>query len=356
MHKKFLLAALAQAKSGRGLCAPNPSVGAVAVKNGKIIAQAHHQGAGTPHAEQLLLAQFPAGTPGISLYVTLEPCNHWGRTPPCVDAIIQHGIEKVVYAYTDPNQIVVKNNTPQRLKEKKIAVIHYPLPEVDDFYQSYAWWTQTGKPWVTVKMAHSLDGGIAGTDGVRKQLSNLACQTLTHQLRANSDVILTSAKTILQDKPLLNVRRGESAEGRILAILDKKLEVDADSPAIQAAKAVHIYHDGTVNKKYPASCQLQVIPLIDNQIDLKLVIQHLGNQGYHDVLVEAGGRIFSALHASGLVNRTYLYIVPVFLGRSATPLFPEMSELTKISAVSWQMMEDNMVACLDWQEDSCLPV
>lgn len=356
MHNKFLLAALEQAKSGRGLCAPNPCVGAVAVKNGRIIAQAYHQGAGKPHAEQLLLAQFPADTPDISLYVTLEPCNHWGRTPPCVDAIIAHNIKQVIYAYRDPNQLVSKNNTPQLLREKGIDVIHHSLPEIDRFYQSYTWWTRTGTPWVTVKMAHSLDGGIAGALGERMQLSNQSCQILTHQLRADADVILTSARTILQDNPLLNVRVGDTTDARVLAIIDTKLAVNPAAAALLAAKEVHIYHPiERTTQQYPASCHVHKMPYVNNHIDLKAVIQHLGKQGYHHVMVEAGGRIFSTLHALRLVNRTYLYIVPTFLGRSATPLFPEMQALTENHTVTWQMMEDNMVVCLDWLEDSCSP-
>lgn len=113
MHEQFLLAALEQAKLGRGFCAPNPSVGAVAVQNGNIIAQAWHRGAGTPHAEQLLLSQIPPQTPGVTLYVTLEPCNHWGKTPPCVDAIINHGIEEVVFPILIQTPLLPKV-TPQK--------------------------------------------------------------------------------------------------------------------------------------------------------------------------------------------------------------------------------------------------
>ena len=151
MHKKFLLAALEQARLGQGFCAPNPCVGAVAVQNGIIIAQACHRGAGTPHAEQLLLAQIPPKTPGVSLYISLEPCNHWGRTPPCVDAIINHGIEQVIFAYLDPNPVVAKNNSSERLRAHGIKVTHYPVEEITEFYKSYTQWTLTRKPRVRLK-------------------------------------------------------------------------------------------------------------------------------------------------------------------------------------------------------------
>src|SRR3990167_3715293 len=176
MHKDFMLAALDLVWLGRGICSPNPSVGAVLVHNQQIIAKAFHPGAGQLHAEQLVLDQLPAdGLTNLTLYVTLEPCNHWGRTPPCVDAIINHRIDKVVFAFRDPNPLVVKNNTPHLLEEKGIEVIHYPLPEIDLFYQSYQYWFDTKRPWVTAKIAQSLDGKIGGFNGERLRLSNAEC-------------------------------------------------------------------------------------------------------------------------------------------------------------------------------------
>ena len=206
MHKEYLLSALEQAKLGRGLCAPNPSVGAIAVQHDKIIAKAWHPGAGLPHAEQILLTRMPPSCQDVTLYVTLEPCNHWGRTPPCVDAIIAHKIKRVVYAYADPNPVVSVNNSPKILAEHGIEVLHFPLPEIDRFYQSYHHWLLTHKPWVTVKIAQSLDGHIAGSQGVRVSISNSACSGFTHKQRKDSDVILTTSRTILQDNPLLTAR------------------------------------------------------------------------------------------------------------------------------------------------------
>src|SRR3990167_7926676 len=171
MHEQFMLAALQQAWLGRGACAPNPAVGAVAVQSGRIIAQAFHSGAGYPHAEVLLLETLPQPCKDVTVYVTLEPCNHWGRTPPCVDALIERGIACVVYAYRDPNPIVALENTPQRLLDNGIDVVHWPMALIDAFYASYTHWIQTGVPWVTVKMAQTLDGKIAGPHGVRIPLS-----------------------------------------------------------------------------------------------------------------------------------------------------------------------------------------
>ncbi|AHE66990.1 bifunctional diaminohydroxyphosphoribosylaminopyrimidine deaminase/5-amino-6-(5-phosphoribosylamino)uracil reductase RibD [Legionella oakridgensis] len=358
MHKQFLLAALEQALHGRGFCAPNPSVGAVAVQNGTIIAQARHHGAGTPHAEQLLLNQLPANLTDITLYVTLEPCNHWGRTPPCVDAIINYGVKRVVYGYSDPNPIVAANETPKRLQEKNIEVIHYPLPEIDEFYLSYHRWMVTGLPWVTAKIAQTLDGKIAGKEGKRVLLSNSLCSEFTHQKRLQSDVILTTARTINQDDPLLNVRLSDGHISKPIAIIDGKGILNPKAKLFAAAKQCHIYYNKhhQINKHCPNSSYYG-IPTQHDEIDLMAVIKHLGEIGYHDVWVEAGGRLFSALHRLGLVQRSYIYIVPSLLGESATTGYPNEDIFTRAKTVTWQPMGDNMIVSLEWQreEGMCLP-
>ncbi|WP_133127792.1 bifunctional diaminohydroxyphosphoribosylaminopyrimidine deaminase/5-amino-6-(5-phosphoribosylamino)uracil reductase RibD [Legionella nagasakiensis] len=358
MHKQFLLAALEQARLGRGFCAPNPSVGAIAVQNGKIIAQAYHLGAGTPHAEQLLLNQLPANLLDITVYVTLEPCNHWGRTPPCVDAIIKYGVKRVVYGYSDPNPIVAANNTPERLRGEKIEVIHYPLVEIDEFYLSYRHWILTGLPWVTAKIAQTLDGKIAGKDGKRTFLSNSLCAEFTHKKRLQSDVILTTARTINQDDPLLNVRLPDMETSKTIAIIDGKGLLNPHAKMFATAKQCYIYHadhykihDGCPQSFYHA------VPAQNGEVDLNAVIKHLGKVGYHDVWVEAGGRLFSALHRLGLVQQSYIYIVPGLLGEDATTGYPCGDIFRRARTVTWHPMGDNMIASLVWQaeEDLCLP-
>lgn len=352
MHEQFLLAALNQAKLGRGICAPNPSVGAVAVHKGKIIAQTWHRGAGTPHAEQLLLEQLPKNISEITLYVTLEPCNHWGKTPPCVDAIIQYGVKRVVYAYRDPNPIIIANNTPRVLNEHGVEVFHYPLPEIDDFYQSYRYWTLTNKPWVTVKLAQSLDGKIAGAKGARVQLSNALCEAFTHQKRRQCDVILTTARTINQDDPKLNVRLSGVEEAKPVAIIDSHATVNPEANVFSTAKHCHIYHsEQCVPSTIHSNSTCHAMPATKGLLDLSAVISHLGKLGYHDVWVEAGGALFSALHLAQLVNKTYIYVVPKVLGESAISAYHHADIFNSACNVSWQTMGDNMIASLDWATD-----
>lgn len=347
MHEKYLLAALEDAKLGRGICAPNPSVGAVAVKNSEIIGHAWHRGAGTPHAEKLLIEQLPANLSGVTLYVTLEPCNHQGRTPPCVDAIIQYGFEKVVFAYQDPNPIVVKNNSPELLQSQGITVLHHPLPEIDAFYESYAYWTQTGKPWVTAKIAHTFDGKIAGPKGARISLSNVICNDFTHQNRLLNDIILTTSRTVNQDKPKLNVRLPGITQIKPIAILDRMLSVD---DSFLTAQHCYIFYDEQLDRPknmdnrsyYPVSC-------VADRLDLHAVIKQLGELGFHSVWVEAGGRLFTAMHQAHLVHRTHIYLVPSVLGDSATPAYYSTDVLDNPKKMRWMPMDDNMLVTLDWE-------
>jgi diaminohydroxyphosphoribosylaminopyrimidine deaminase/5-amino-6-(5-phosphoribosylamino)uracil reductase len=362
MHKQYLLTALEQALLGRGACAPNPSVGAVAVRNNTIIAQAWHRGAGTLHAEPLVLHAFPAKTPEVTLYVTLEPCNHHGRTPPCVDAIIRHGISRVVYAHQDPNPVVLSGDTPERLRQHGIEVLQITVPEIERFYQSYDYWTATNKPWVTAKIAQSFDGKIAGVGQVRMALSNDACAAFTHQQRLATDVILTTSKTISVDNPWLTARVNDTITAKPIAILDTQLGLSHDLNVFKTAKHCHIYHNvllgnhaEVLGKKShnsldleASTCSYHGIKRLAHGLDLHAVMSHLGSLGYHDVWVEAGGELFSALHREKLVNRTYVYLVPQTLGPNATPAYLCDDVLLHPRSVHWHPKDDNLIAELEW--------
>jgi len=335
MHEYFLLAALEQARLRRGVTAPNPAVGAVAVRDEKIIAQASHPGVGHPHAEVLLLRELPEDCSSVTIYVTLEPCNHWGKTPPCVDALIARRVKRVVYAYADPNPLVAENNTPALLKARGIDVLHHPVTEIDEFYASYAFWMQTGRPWVTVKMAQTFDGKIAGKGGQRVMLSNEQCAEFTHQARMRTDVILTTAKTIQADNPFLNARLGEQVVAKPIAVLDRARCLDMSANIHKTAKRLHIYHGKSQ----------------DLQLDLKTILEDLGRIGYHDVWVEAGAALFNRLHQEYLVQRTYLYLVPKILGTQAISLYAEDNFLAKAKHIAWEAMGDNLKVTLDWHDN-----
>lgn len=347
-----MLAALEQAWCGRGNCAPNPSVGAIAVYNNQIIARACHSGVGMPHAEQLILQQIPKGLGNIILYVTLEPCNHWGRTPPCVAAIIEHGISQVIYGFHDPNPIVANNSTPLLLRQGGVDVMHFPLREIDQFYASYYHWMLYKTPWITAKIAQSLDGKIAKTRNYQYKLSNTDCNIFTHQQRSHADAIMTTATTIIIDNPKLNVRLHNTEKSKPLIILDNNLKLSKEFQALQYARYCHIYYnEGYSVKRQLPNCTYHAAPSINGLLDLNFIIKHLGALGYHDIWVEAGGILFSALHKENLVQRTYIYIIPKFLGENAIAAYHGINVSICPTQVSWHIKADNIIACLDWQKN-----
>lgn len=351
MHEQYLLAGLQQARLGQGQCAPNPCVGAVAVQNGKIIAQDWHRGAGNLHAEPLVLAKIPPGTPGITLYITLEPCNHWGKTPPCVDAIIKHGIDHVVFAFKDPNPIVAQNNSTELLKSHGVEVTQISVPEIDAFYESYLHWTHTKRPKVTAKMALSLDGKIAKSGGQAMALSNDVCARFTHQQRKATDIILTSAHTLARDNPRMTARVAGMEHQKRVAVIDGQVHLNPELHVIQSGTSSLYHARGDYNI---AGCTSYLMPEHEGHVSLDAVIAHLGGLGYHDVWVEAGGRLFTALHEQGLVDTTYLYLTPHVLGEDAVPAFTSTHVFDRPHRITWHPMGDNAMARVDWQEHECL--
>lgn len=351
-----MLAALQQAWLGRGLCAPNPAVGAVLVQKNQIIRRDWHKGAGTAHAEQLVLQNLPAERDDMILYVTLEPCNHWGKTPPCVLAIIESGIKRVVFGFRDPNPVVAANDTPRLLAAQGIDVIHFPLPEIERFYQSYQYWTRSKMPWITAKIAQSLDGKIAAPGGKPVTLSNDLCAEFTHTQRRHSDLVLTTVRTIIQDDPSLNARCADGVFSKAIAVLDHRLSLPGDARIFTTANTIHIFHEsGRLVENPLPGCHYHAIPVIDGLLDLLAAVKVLGQLGYHDVWLEAGGRVFSAMHEQGLVQRTYLYLVPDILGPDAIPAWHERDFFKRQHTITWQAQADNMIACVDWQERTCSP-
>lgn len=349
MHQDFMMAALHEAWQGRGRCAPNPAVGAVAVYDGRIIGKACHWGPGMPHAEVTLLNDLKDQAEGIDLYVTLEPCNHWGKTPPCVDAIIQKKVRRVIYGYADPNPIVVQGDSVARLHQAGIEVHHMPLVELDRFYESYTRWVHTGYPTVTVKMAQSLDGKIASEFGKPYVLSNDACFEWTHQHRLHADILLTTARTICTDDPMLNVRlEPMRAVSKPVAVLDTHGRMPLDARCIREASTCLVYQ-AYRETAVVDGIAYYAVPRLSLGLDLYAVFRHLGYLGYHDVWVEAGARLFQSLHRLGCVHTTYLYVTPHILGEKACSLYQGAESWFKDAVCCTIAQGDNVIFQWKWK-------
>jgi diaminohydroxyphosphoribosylaminopyrimidine deaminase / 5-amino-6-(5-phosphoribosylamino)uracil reductase len=337
----YLRKALDLAKIHRGFCAPNPAVGAVIVRAGLVVAAGYHTGPGNPHAEVDALRKLPeGGARGATIYVSLEPCCHYGRTPPCTEAIKKAGISRVVYGYRDPNPIVAGKGEAI-LIAAGIACEHIHLPEINSFYNSYQYWHATKKPFITAKIALSLDGKIAGKNNVPVKITGEPLNELTHFSRKKSDAILTTATTIVQDDPQLNVRSSGQVFTKPLYVLDSELKMPISAKVFSTTKSVTIFHSQQADSAREAALTAagaRCIPVTKTATGLSLpeVIKFIGEDGIHDLWVEAGGACFAAFAKAQLLRRAIIYIGSKWIGEGKAAFEDNFSlDLLQSSDVRW---------------------
>lgn len=351
----FLTQAFDEARKGRGFCAPNPSVGAVVVKNGVVLSRGYHSKSGSPHAEVEALKQITnEDAKGATLYVSLEPCCHHGKTPPCTDLIIDKRISKVVYGLKDPNPLV-SGKGEKTIIEKGVQVEFIPTPEGDAYYEAYAYWTSNKLPWVTAKLAMSLDGKIAGPGGARLLLTSSVANSFTHLCRKETDAILTTAKTVIKDNPQLNVRLEKETFAKPVYILDRNLEVSHHLKVFSSASHVTIFcSPSALENKKPGhkNTSISIIPIeeVKGRLDLEAVLNHIGKDGKHELWVEAGGELFQQLHQEKWVKRTLIYSCPVWVGHEGTPAFSsaQVPFLSEVQTNQWQSLGRDGLLEIRW--------
>lgn len=320
--KIYLFAALKLAQIRRGCCAPNPSVGAIIVKNGMIIGEGYHYQAGDPHAEvNALNSLSDEDAAGSTVYVTLEPCCHTGRTPPCTDLLIRRKVARVVYGYTDPNPIVAGNGAA-RLKRAGILGDYLPLEEIAAFYKSYAYWRAHHRPFLTAKLALSADNNVALAHRHPAKITNELTDQFTHEQRLHSDALLTTVETVIQDNPKLNVRIGAEIIAKPVYVIDRLLRFPLSSQLVNTASSLTLFHGPDVDSAQLKKIQQHGIacvelPVDHHHVNLNLLLDFLGNAGMHDVWLEAGPVLFKALITTHLAQAVYLYRSPIHLGEHA---------------------------------------
>lgn len=333
-HKEFLHQAFLEAKKRRGFCAPNPAVGAVVVKNNKIISVGRHYAAGKPHAEVEALSKLTeAEAEGAILYVTLEPCCHYGRTPPCTELVIKKKLQAVFYGYRDPNPTVAGKGEAQ-LQQAGIPCELIASDAIAEFYRSYHYFWQHGRPWITAKLALSQDGKIAQADGSPALITGEACRIFTHEHRLAADAILTTAQTVLADNPKMNVRLNNEAIKKPVYILDRQGRLTGNEQIFQTAEVRGIFCDEFADVKHYHEKNISTIKISTDAhgLDLAAVIQHFGKLGLHDVWIEAGGELFYSLYKQKLLNEAYLYFSNKKLGEEAKAAFPSSFDITHSGA------------------------
>ncbi len=319
----YMMQALSLAKKGEGFVNPNPLVGAVIVKNGQIIGRGYHQKYGEAHAEANAFASLTEPAMGATMYVTLEPCCHWGRNPPCTEAILKHKISRVVIGSADPNPLV-NGNGAAILRKNGIEVTEGILKDkCDEINQTFFHFIKTGNPFVVMKYAMTLDGKIATCTGRSKWITGAAARTRVQQDRARHMAIMTGVGTVSSDDPLLTCRLPNSRSPRRI-ICDTRLRTPLGSQIVATARDVPVIiatccEDQQIHKPYlDAGCEILVIPEADGHTDLKFLMNCLGERGIDSVYMEGGSSLNWSALRSGIVNRIQAYLAPsVFGGISA---------------------------------------
>jgi len=319
--ERFMRRTLELAAKALGRTSPNPVVGAVIVRNGRIIGEGFHRRAGLPHAEREALRRITETARGATIYVNLEPCSHYGRTPPCADALIEAGIKRVVVGMVDPNPLV-QGRGLRRLRRAGIAVATGVLrEECERLNEDFACFIRTGRPFVTLKLAASLDGRIAAASGDSQWISGEQSRHVVHELRNRVDAILVGAETVRNDDPRLTCRmRGGRDPLRV--VLDGRLSImpsarvctqPSTAPTLIATSEDH----GRGEKQAQLEAQgVQVVclPGKNGQVPLRPLLVELGRRGHKSVLIEGGGRIAAAALREGVVDKVLFFYAPLLLG------------------------------------------
>ncbi len=317
--------ALALAARAIGLSEPNPRVGCILVlPDGRIIGRGHTQQAGGPHAEVMALRDAQAAgeqVTGSTAVVSLEPCAHHGRTPPCCDALISAGISRVVYALDDPFPLVAGQGAA-RLRAAGIAVERLPAGELSDaarelnigFFSRF----ERGRPWVRLKIAASLDGRSALDDGSSQWITGEPARRDGHAWRRRAGAVLTGAGTIRDDDPRLDVRLVETAVQPLRVVVDSRLDIAPSARIFDAPGGVLIYAADAANQRAAAlhvrGAQIACLAGNQGKVDLPAMLADLCRRGINELHVEAGHRLNGSLVREGLVDELLVYMAPMLIG------------------------------------------
>ena len=332
----FMREALRIARHAEGRTSPNPLVGAVVVRDGKIIAEGWHRQAGTPHAEIHALNMAGELAAGATLYVTLEPCSHFGRTPPCTRAIVEAGIKKVVAAMSDPNPLVAGRGF-EILRSAGVEVeVGILEAEARALNEIFIKWVTKNLPFVTIKFACSLDGKIATVGGESKWISGEASRKFTHHLRDINDAILVGVGTVLKDNPSLTTRLVEG-KNPVRIIVDSNARTPPGSTVVtdKSARTIIAVTSNAPSEKISALKNLGVEIIFagdGERVDLKILMSELARREITSVLVEGGGTIHFSMLKEKLVDKIFAFVAPKILGGK--------NSLTAVAGAGFEKLSD----------------
>lgn len=334
LDQRFMARAIQLARLGWYSTHPNPRVGCLIVKEGEVIAEGYHRRAGEPHAERNALAKAGVAASGATAYVTLEPCCHHGRTPPCTEALIESGVKRVVVGMPDPNPLVAGQGL-ELLRQAGIQVTEGVMrPQVEALNPGFIKRMIHGLPYIRCKMAMSLDGRTAMADGESQWITSPAARVDVQKLRAQSAAILTGVGTLLADDPSMNIRlsamelgleEGVPIPHPVRVVLDPELATPGDAkmlglpgPTLIICSDEQPVHGAALEA---AGAQIVRLPGDKQRLDLHQVIRFLGEQEINEVLLESGATLAGAMLEQGLVDELIIYQAPHLMGNKGRGLF-----------------------------------
>jgi diaminohydroxyphosphoribosylaminopyrimidine deaminase/5-amino-6-(5-phosphoribosylamino)uracil reductase len=341
MNPDYMRQALDLAREGMGRTSPNPAVGAVLVQGGEVVGRGTHTYAGVKHAEILALEEAGERARGSTLYISLEPCCHTGRTGPCADALIKAGIARVVAAMEDPNPRVAGSGF-RRLREAgvEVEIAHQSAAEAARINEAFVHFMRTGRPLVTVKAAVTLDGKIAAPEDNRGWITSETARADVQRLRHLSDAIVTGIGTVLADDCLLTDRSGRERSRPLLRIvLDSQLRLPLASKMVRSASG-----DVVAATTSAASAQRRraleeagvavwTMDAPDGRVDLRALVERLARESYLSLMVEAGSKVNWAFLESGVADKVYFYYAPKILGGAALPMIGGAGRRSRSEAI-----------------------
>ena len=337
--------ALRLAERGRFTVAPNPLVGAVVVRDDEVVGEGWHARAGGAHAEVRALGAAGDAARGATLFVTLEPCNHHGRTPPCVEAVVKAGVTHVVVGALDPDRRM-RGRSVEMLRAAGIGVEVLDDPASERQNEQFFHRMRTGRPFVHVKLATTLDGRIAAAGGDSKWVTGEAARRRAHELRAEAGAVLVGAGTVRADDPTLTARGLRETPAVTRVVIDPRLTTGPESELVRTAKRAPLVvfageeaPDGRAEVLRELGVEVVTAPTVEGRMDLGFVLDELGRRGNRGVLVEGGGETATGFVEGGLADKLTLFYAPRLIGSEGVPMIGALRATRMAEALQFRVSE-----------------